>query len=665
MKYISLTFDDGREDNYSVAYPIMKQFGLCGTIYCTTGYIDGTWTKPEDWYSSGNPISIEQLKDMQLNGWELGLHGDKHTTEVNDLKTSYLKMKSWGLVKDSVGFSMPNSSIEEEKMNEVLDQCFNREICYIRRGRKINTSSLSSKLLFGLYTYCSQKHAYNRFNNENLNKINSFRPEQIYSIVIRNSDDPKMIIKFVEQMPEESWAVFMLHSIWPQEHFLHGVDPWNWSAVKFRYFCSELNSLKTKGKVDIKTVMDVVEKKQIVHKVDNRILKNKVIVWSIDDFNTMGLMRELGQFDLDMEFLIKGKAGFASKSKYCKKYIETDSIEDGANYLIQSYSNEEYKPIVIISSDEIVTYVDIHRDDFKDRFILPITSVKGNIKKYIDKNIMTELAEAIGILCPQSRFVKWDSSVEGIEYPCLIKPSHQTPGHFNEFKFKICKNQKELRNTLKLVRHDSEFILQQYIPKELDLLVYGARMRDGNTLIAGSMIRDRWADSGSSSHGWLINEVPTSVDVSKIKEFVERIDYFGPFSCEYGLVGDKAYFFEINLRNDGTSHYFYQAGANIPLAYVYSCAGLDYSQVPTIVKGKNFFIDEVFDVENVLKCKISKKQWKQDMKKATIYKYYDKEDKEPWEIVKKTKFKQIAQDFLLSRYRIYIVSVMDKMGIGK
>lgn len=35
-------------------------------------------------------------------------------------------------------------------------------------------------------------------------------------------------------------------------------------------------------------------------------IENKVIVWSIDDFNTLGLMRELGNTDLNMLFLVKG-----------------------------------------------------------------------------------------------------------------------------------------------------------------------------------------------------------------------------------------------------------------------------------------------------------------------------------------------------------------------
>lgn len=119
------------------------------------------------------------------------------------------------------------------------------------------------------------------------------------------------------------------------------------------------------------------------------------------------------------------------------------------------------------------------------------------------------------------------------------------------------------------------------------------------------------------------------------------------------------------MRNDGTSHYFFQAGANIPLAYVYSCAGVDYSEISTKVKKEAWFIDEVFDIENVIKGVISKVQWSKDMEEATIFKYYDKDDQEPWKVVKKTRIRQIVRDFVLKRYRLYIVALLDKLGFRK
>ena len=123
---------------------------------------------------------------------------------------------------------------------------------------------------------------------------------------------------------------------------------------------------------------------------------------------------------------------------------------------------------------------------------------------------------------------------------------------------------------------------------------------DGRTEFAGVLVKDRWSSDGSTAHGYVTNEIFPCVDIEKIADYLERIDYYGPFSVEYGIAGNKAFFFEVNLRNDGTSHYFWQGCANIPMAYVCSCAGVGYSDVQTKVCNDGFFIDEIFDYENVL-----------------------------------------------------------------
>lgn len=395
------------------------------------------------------------------------------------------------------------------------------------------------------------------------------------------------------------------------------------------------------------------------------MIKNPVIIWSIDDHNSLALLRQLGKNCVNLTFLIKGRAGYASQSTYCTKYMETGSLQAGYDYLMKSYAMSKNKPIIITACDEIITFIDQHRKEMEPFFLLPGTREQGNVEKYIDKNAMLSLATEIGILCPHSREVIWNSSIEGVKYPCIIKPGHQTEGHYNEFKFKICNNELELKRTLKYVRHESVFSIQQFIQTEKEVLVYGGRFYNGETVIAGAIVLDRRAANGATSHGYVTADVPDCVDIKKITAFLERIDYYGLFSFEYGMEKDKAYFFEVNLRNDGTSQFFYQAGANIPLAYVYSCVGMDYSTVPIKVTRKAWFIDEIFDVENVINGVVSKKKWKHDMSEATLFKFYDEEDVEPWIMAKKSRYKQMAQDIILKKYRLYIVALLDKLGLRK
>lgn len=261
MKYVSFTFDDGRRDNFTYAYPVMKKYGIAGTLFCTTGYIDGTWQKDESWLSAGEAIRIDELKELQQNGWELALHGDKHTTEVEDLKCASQKMAQWGFGNRPIGFSMPNSNIAKEKLDAVIDRYLGSELLYIRAGRQINTKSFSARALYALYTYGHLQWAYNKFNNVNLTDLSRINKKQIYSVVVRCKDDPEMLARFIEQMPDNTCAVLMLHSILSEDSQYYGTDPWNWSLVRFERFCEEIDKLRNADKLRVATLEQIVNGK--------------------------------------------------------------------------------------------------------------------------------------------------------------------------------------------------------------------------------------------------------------------------------------------------------------------------------------------------------------------------------------------------------------------
>lgn len=390
---------------------------------------------------------------------------------------------------------------------------------------------------------------------------------------------------------------------------------------------------------------------------------SKIIIWGIDNFNTLGLLRQLGSAGYDLFFLIhEGKGNCASQSRWCGEYAEAKTIEEGADYLFLHFSNLNPKPIIITPGDGIIEYIDQHKEEFQKHFIVPGTKESGLLTRMDNKNEMTALARKIGFTVPQSRIIHKDEDLKDIDYPCIIKPSHINKSHRNEFKFKVCKNEKELKNTLRFVRRDSEFILQQYIPKESVALVYGARMGDGQVKIAGVLLKDRFISCGDGSHGLVTNNIPNSIDVNLIEQYLKKIDYCGLFSVEYGIYDGKAYFFEFNFRNDGCSHYFYQAGANIPLAWVKSMTEGDYSKIRTEVNDEKWFIDEVSDIENVYRGVISRQQWEKERQEATVFKYYDETDLKPYKAQMGGGKVRILKNYLINRYRPYILWSLNKLG---
>lgn len=73
-KYISITFDDGNESDYFIAFPLLKKMGFVATFFITVG-----------WVGKKNYLSWNNLKEMQRNGMSIQSHGLTHSI-LSDLK---------------------------------------------------------------------------------------------------------------------------------------------------------------------------------------------------------------------------------------------------------------------------------------------------------------------------------------------------------------------------------------------------------------------------------------------------------------------------------------------------------------------------------------------------------------------------------------------------
>jgi peptidoglycan/xylan/chitin deacetylase (PgdA/CDA1 family)/glycosyltransferase involved in cell wall biosynthesis len=76
-KPVILTFDDGYEDNYSVAFPLLQQHGFSAVVYAVTDRERRTnfWDSTEP---TAQLMSESQLQELQRNGMEIGSHTMTH-----------------------------------------------------------------------------------------------------------------------------------------------------------------------------------------------------------------------------------------------------------------------------------------------------------------------------------------------------------------------------------------------------------------------------------------------------------------------------------------------------------------------------------------------------------------------------------------------------------
>lgn len=73
QKPVMITFDDGNENVYFNAFPIMQEKGFTGIVLIIANRI-----------KVGGFLSVEQLRNMSDQGWEIGSHGTRHIDLVKE-----------------------------------------------------------------------------------------------------------------------------------------------------------------------------------------------------------------------------------------------------------------------------------------------------------------------------------------------------------------------------------------------------------------------------------------------------------------------------------------------------------------------------------------------------------------------------------------------------
>lgn len=223
---VTLSFDDGREDNYRVALPIMQKYGLLGTFHITTGYIDGTLDGTA-WGSADGPMTLTQLEEMHRLGHEISSHGDQHLNTESDITTSVTKLKAWGLTRNGQveGFASPGSGLTLENI-DIMTPWFVENGITHARSASAGGEATSKDVL----------------NNMNYPPLHNFR---LTSQVITYSTDISDIVPLIaDAVNSKRWCILMLHSILKPDDAGVGFDNWWWSEENFEHLCGFLAAHK-------------------------------------------------------------------------------------------------------------------------------------------------------------------------------------------------------------------------------------------------------------------------------------------------------------------------------------------------------------------------------------------------------------------------------------
>jgi peptidoglycan/xylan/chitin deacetylase (PgdA/CDA1 family) len=105
-KRVAITFDDGYEDVYSNAFPILQKYGFTAFVFIITGFVG----KCNNWdFNLGRKrkkhLSWKQIKEMSEFGFDFGSHTVNHPdlTKIDPNWVEYELKKSKKVLEDKLG----------------------------------------------------------------------------------------------------------------------------------------------------------------------------------------------------------------------------------------------------------------------------------------------------------------------------------------------------------------------------------------------------------------------------------------------------------------------------------------------------------------------------------------------------------------------------------
>lgn len=357
------------------------------------------------------------------------------------------------------------------------------------------------------------------------------------------------------------------------------------------------------------------------------------ILFGEGNYNTLGVLHCMAAKGIEVFLLLVGSGkrmlegvviGYSKFARY-GHVVQTE--QDGLEWILAHQAEFPQGTIIYPTSDSAETLLDCHYDALISHFAFPHCGKQGEVTRLMEKDVQTSIAQEYGIRTLKSRYTNAPGfNIGDVEYPCMSKPLVSIAGSKGDMR--VCHNRQELDDALATAKHTKDFIVQQYIQNEADLLFLGIRLPDGEVWMPSLVKKPGVSSTGEYTHAIITTAVEEHLpELAKVKEYVQALNYVGPFSIEFGLEKGQNYFFEINLRNDGTSHYPLASGVNIPYVYYRSCKGQLTAEDMYYDQAEYPMIDEVLDIRRVLSREISFSQWWHLFRSAKAYRHYVSFDK--------------------------------------
>lgn len=363
-------------------------------------------------------------------------------------------------------------------------------------------------------------------------------------------------------------------------------------------------------------------------------MRNYIIFVSKDHYNPLGIARTLGEAGLEpIAVVVKSEPKQVALSKYVKRRYYVDNPEEGIQLIISKFAKDKNEKSFILTGDDVtVMTLDKHYDELKDYFHFYNAGKTGRIRQVMEKDYMCALAAKHGFNIAKTWKVKPGDIPDDIEYPVITKAINSFGEEWKEI-VKICRDEQDLLLAYKNIKKSEYILLQKYIEKVDEQSYDGFSINHGKDVFFTVQNNEIFHIPGQYAPYWKNTNVDDQEFIERARGFLTELGFEGIFEIEF-LVGvdGNLYFLEINLRN--TVNGWTSTVAGMPLATLW-CEAISEGRIKENIYKKipeGFTtMAECFDYDaRVKKGLVSRKEWKQQYKKANAKLYRGRNDLRPF-----------------------------------
>lgn len=302
---------------------------------------------------------------------------------------------------------------------------------------------------------------------------------------------------------------------------------------------------------------------------NHEVYKHKHIVICADHYNPLAIVRSLGEAGIRPVVLLCEKHPYKIiHSKYIGELHYFKNAGEALDYVLQNYSNEEYKPFIYDGSDDIGLLIDKHYEQLKDKFFF--SNAKGALEKYQNKFYITKLAEECGVGIPKEELLKVGEIPTTLRYPLFTKAITSGNGGVWKDQSFICRNEDELKEAYSKIKVD-RILVQEFIEKKNELCIDGISINGGEKVFMPyGCGYYRFIPGAYGNYMKFTPFVDKELTV-KIENIIRGAKYTGIFCIEFMIdKNDDLYFLEVNFRHSGWGYAFTYGGFNLPFRWAVS-----------------------------------------------------------------------------------------------